>query len=358
MDVSEPGHERGRILVVDDDSDLGEYLSRVLRSRGGFYVTHELGSAGALHRIETEEWDLLITDIELPGMNGLELLDRVRCLVPGLPVAVLTGHPSVDYAVTALRNAAAEFLQKPITSEDLVAKATELIEAGRKARAEGREIVLAIGAHPDDVEIGAGGTLLAHRAAGDTVAILTLSRGARGGDQAMRAREAQEAAEVIGARLFLDDLEDTRIQEGDPTIGVIDAIITDLQPTVVYTHSVHDIHQDHRNVHRAVMVAARRVGRVYCFQSPSATIDFRPTYFVAINEHLGRKLKAIETFGSQYTVRDYMEPDLIASTARYWSRYCAGNHAEPFETIRDRSGGPPVRSDDSLLLAGTPGHPW
>jgi LmbE family N-acetylglucosaminyl deacetylase/ActR/RegA family two-component response regulator len=357
MDVSEPGHERGRILLIDDDPALGGYLSRVLRSRGGFHVTHELDSTGALHRIETEEWDLLITDIELPGMSGLELLDRVRALVPGLPVAVLTGHPSVDYAVTALRNSAAEFMQKPIAADDLVAKATELVEAGRKARAEGREIVLAIGAHPDDVEIGAGGTLLAHRAAGDTVAILTLSRGARGGDQAMRAREAQEAADVIGARLFLDDLEDTRIQEGDPTIGVIDALITDLQPTVVYTHSVHDVHQDHRNVHRAAMVAARRVGRVYCFQSPSATIDFRPTYFVAINEHLGRKLKAIETFGSQYTVRDYMEPDLIASTARYWSRYCAGNHAEPFETIRDRSGGPPARSGDSLSLASTPGHP-
>ena len=357
MDVSEPGHERGRILLIDDDPALGGYLSRVLRSRGGFHVTHELDSTGALHRIETEEWDLLITDIELPGMSGLELLDRVRGLVPGLPVAVLTGHPSVDYAVTALRNSAAEFMQKPIAADDLVAKATELVEAGRKARAEGREIVLAIGAHPDDVEIGAGGTLLAHRAAGDTVAILTLSRGARGGDQAMRAREAQEAADVIGARLFLDDLEDTRIQEGDPTIGVIDAVITDLQPTVVYTHSVHDVHQDHRNVHRAAMVAARRVGRVYCFQSPSATIDFRPTYFVAINEHLGRKLKAIETFGSQYTVRDYMEPDLIASTARYWSRYCAGNHAEPFETIRDRSGGPPARPGDSLPLASTPGHP-
>ena len=357
MNVSEPGHERGRILLIDDDPALGGYLSRVLRSRGGFHVTHELDSAGALHRVETEEWDLLITDIELPGMTGLELLDRVRRLVPGLPVAVLTGHPSVDYAVTALRNSAAEFMQKPIAADDLVATATELVEAGRKARTEGREIVLAIGAHPDDVEIGAGGTLLAHRAAGDTVAILTLSRGARGGDKAMRARESQEAADVIGARLFLDDLEDTRIQEGDPTIGVIDAVITELQPTVVYTHSVHDVHQDHRNVHRAAMVAARRVGRLYCFQSPSATIDFRPTYFVPINEHLGRKLKAIETFGSQYTVRDYMEPDLIASTARYWSRYCAGNHAEPFEAIRDRSGGPPVRSGDSLSLASTPEHP-
>jgi DNA-binding NtrC family response regulator len=48
-----------------------------------------------------------MTDIELPGMSGLELLDQVRELVPGLPVAVLTGHPSVDYAVSALRGSAA-----------------------------------------------------------------------------------------------------------------------------------------------------------------------------------------------------------------------------------------------------------
>jgi LmbE family N-acetylglucosaminyl deacetylase len=172
---------------------------------------------------------------------------------------------------------------------------------------------------------------------------LTLSRGARGGDQAQRARESQEAADVIGARLFLDDLEDTRIAEGDPTIGAISRVVEELQPTVVYTHSIHDIHQDHRNTHRAAMVACRRVGRVYCFQSPSATVEFRPTHFVAIDDQVGRKLKAIGTFGSQ-AVRDYLEPDLIAATARYWSRYCDGSHAEPFEAIRDRAARPPVRS--------------
>ena len=331
MDGSAPA----RILLVDDDEALGRYLARAL-TRGGFEVTHELDSGGALQRIETESWDLLITDIELPGMTGLELLDRVRQRLPDLPVAVLTGHPTVDYAVSALRNSAAEFLQKPIVGADLVAKATELIAAGRAARTAGRETVLAIGSHPDDVEIGAAGTLLAHRAAGDTVAILTLFRGARGGDQAQRARESQEAADVIGARLFLDDLEDTRIAEGDPTIGVISRIVEELQPTVVYTHSIHDIHQDHRNTHRAAMVACRRVGRVYCFQSPSATVEFRPTHFVAIDDQVSRKLKAIGTFGSQ-AVRDYLEPDLIAATARYWSRYCDGSHAEPFEAIRDRA---------------------
>ncbi len=332
MEASKPG----RILVIDDDPALGGYLTRVL-TRGGFEVTHELDSVTALQRIETESWDLLITDIELPGMTGLELLERVRQLMPDLPVAVLTGHPTVDYAVSALRNSAAEFLQKPIAAADLMAKAAELIKAGRAARAAGREAVLAIGAHPDDVEIGAAGTLLAHRAVGDTVTILTLSRGARGGDQLQRARESAEAADVIGARLFLDNLEDTRIPEGNPTIGVIDRVVGEVQPTVVYTHSIHDVHQDHRNTHRAAMVACRRVGRVYCFQSPSATVDYRPTHFVTIDDYIGSKLKAIDTFGSQAGVRDYLEPDLIASTARYWSRYCGGSYAEPFEAIRDRA---------------------
>ncbi len=343
MDTNDPDQQPGRILLIDDDPALGGYLTRVLRARGGFDVAYELDSAAALRRLATEDWDLLITDIELPGMTGLELLERVRELHPSLPVAVLTGNPTIDYAVSALRSSAAEFLQKPITAEALVAKANELIAAARVARSAGREMVLAIGAHPDDVEIGAAGTLLAHRAAGDTVAILTLSRGARGGDQLQRARESAEAASVIGARLFLDDLEDTHIAEGSPTIGVIDEVIAATQPTIVYTHSIHDVHQDHRNTHRAVMVAARRVGRVYCYQSPSATVDYRPTHFVAIDDHMGGKLKAIDTFGSQVGVRDYLEPELISSTARYWSRYCGGSHAEPFEVIRDRSGSLPVR---------------
>jgi LmbE family N-acetylglucosaminyl deacetylase/CheY-like chemotaxis protein len=350
MDANESGQQPGRILLIDDDLALGGYLARVLRTRGGFDVTHELDSAAALRCLEAEQWDLLITDIELPGMTGLELLERVRQLHPDLPVAVLTGHPTIDYAVSALRSSAAEFLQKPITAENLVAKATELVEAGRAARAAGRETVLAIGAHPDDVEIGAAGTLLAHKAAGDTVAILTLSRGAHGGNQVLRARESQEAADVIGARLFLDDLQDTLIAEGNPTIGVIDQVIAEVQPTIVYTHSIHDVHQDHRNTHCAAMVAARRVGRVYCFQSPSATVDYRPTYFVTIDDHIGRKLKAIDTFGSQAGVRDYLEPGLITSTARYWSRYCCGSHAEPFEVIRDRAGSLPARPVGSHSL--------
>ena len=125
---------------------------------------------------------------------------------------------------------------------------------------------------------------------------------------------------------------------------MIDQVVAEIHPTVVYTHSIHDLHQDHRNTHRAAMVACRRVGRVYCFQSPSATVDYRPAHFVTIDDHIGRKLKAIDAFTSQTALRDYLEPDLIASTARYWSRYGDGSHAEPFEAVRDRAGGLPAHA--------------
>ena len=104
---------------------------------------------------------------------------------------------------------------------------------------------------------------------------------------------------------------------------------------MIYTHSVHDVHQDHRNVHRAAMVATRTIGRVYCFQSPSATVDFRPTRFVTIDDQVNRKLMAIKAFASQTEVRAYLVPDLIKSTARYWSRYGDGLYAEAFEVIRE-----------------------
>jgi DNA-binding NtrC family response regulator len=131
MDAAEHDQRAGRILLIDDDPALGGYLARVLRVRGGFEVTHQLDSAGALTCLEAEHWDLLITDVELPGMTGLELLERARQLHPDLPVAVLTGHPAIDYAASAPPGSPAEFLQKPIGPQDLVNKATELVAAGR-----------------------------------------------------------------------------------------------------------------------------------------------------------------------------------------------------------------------------------
>jgi two-component system, NtrC family, response regulator HydG len=325
----------GRILLVEDDPVTALFATRVLGDRGKFEVFHAAEPTAALAQAKAESWDLVLTDVEMPGMTGLELLEQLRESCPDLPVAVITSHASVSYAVQALRSRADEFLEKPITPDKLLAIASALVAKGRAARQARHRSVLAIGAHPDDVEIGAGGALLAHRRMGDAVSILTLCRGARGGSQDARAGESRRAAEILGATLYLDDLQDTKISEGDPTIGVIGEVVAKVEPTIVYTHSLHDVHQDHRNTHRATLVAVRGVGRVYCFQSPSATVDFRPTRFVTVDDHLERKIAVLEEFASQMEIRSYLEPDLIASTARYWSRFGDGRYAEAFEVIRE-----------------------
>ncbi|HXP21650.1 MAG TPA: response regulator [Streptosporangiaceae bacterium] len=330
---------RGRILVVEDDLVTARFLTHLLGDRGGFDVTHTPDPGVALEYATSQIWDLVLTDVEMPGMTGLEMLQSLRQVRPDLPVAVLTAHASVDNAVRALRNHADEFLSKTMPPDQILASVASLVARGRAAR----QSVLAIGAHPDDVEIGAAGTLLVHRDMGHEISILTLSGG---GADSTRAAESEAAARALGATLYLEDLEDSRISEGDPTISVIGQVVEVVRPTVIYTHSVHDVHQDHRNVHRAAMVAVREVGRVFCFQTPSATVEFRPARFVTIDEQLDRKILALQAFVSQVEVRAYLEQDIITSTARYWSRFGDAQYAEAFEVIRE-----------SAMSSGQPGGP-
>ena len=250
-------------------------------------------------------------------------------------------------AVDALRRQADDFLVKPVPKDTLAATIRRQAEtaAAKRAAAPQRQTVLAIGAHPDDVELGIGGTLAAHRSAGDQVVILTLSRGARGGEAGDRMGESMAAAELIGARLFMEDLEDTRISESDPTVSIIERVVAQVQPTIVYTHSAHDRHQDHRAVHRAATVATRSVPTFACYQSPSATVDYRPTRFVSIDGFTDTKLALLACFGSQSGIRSYMQDDFVLATSRYWSRYGGGRYCEPLEVIREASGVVGAQSD-------------
>ncbi|WP_312171424.1 response regulator [Microbacterium sp.] len=326
-----------RVLVVDDDPDVALLVKTVLERRAGCEVVLAEDGHAATRALADFTPDVVVTDIEMPGLSGLELLAELRRTDPLVPVIVMTAHVSVEYAVSALRVQADEFLTKPLDNAGLVEAVTRLVAEGRARREANRpkETVLAIGAHPDDVEIGIGGLLAAHAEAGDSITILTLSRGGRGGDADDRQHESLAAAEMLGARLFVKDLVDTEISGGGSTVRLIEEVVQEVQPTIVYTHSAHDRHQDHRAVGEATIVATRRVGTVACYQSPSATIDFRPTRFVRIDGFLERKLRILESFGSQTATRDYLAPDFVTATARYWSRFGGGAAVEPLEVVRE-----------------------
>ena len=328
-----------RVMVVEDDRDLAEYARLVLARHAGITVDVVTDGTTAIDRIRKIGTDVLISDIQLPGMTGLELASEARRVDPAMPIAMMTGYPSVDYAVTALRNQIDEFLIKPVSAGQFAATLRILIDLRKERDAASRnQVVLAIGAHPDDVEIGVGGLLAAHRAAGDAVVILTMSRGARGGDAGARQHESLAAAELIGARLFLEDLQDTKIGPADPTVSIIERVVAEVNPTAAYTHSQNDRHQDHRAVHQAASVATRGVPTFACYQSPSATVDVQPNRFVPIDGFTDPKLAMLACFASQSGLRDYLEPDFVLATARYWSRFGGGMSCEPLEVVRDTRG--------------------
>lgn len=326
-----------RILVVEDDEVIAALTTSMLGEAGE--VSWAASAEAALEMLDQSSWSLLVVDIGLPGISGLDLIKEVKRRDPLLTTLILTGDASFDNAVEAIRAGADDFMSKPVDGTELIAKVGELTAISARRKAEQSEAVLAIGAHPDDVEIGVGGILLRHAAQGDRVALLTLTGGEQGGDTAERAAESQRAADLIGATLYHRDLEDTSVSDGGLTIGTIKEVIDEIAPSTVYTHTSRDVHQDHRNVHSATLVAARGVPRIYCYQAPSTTVEFKPTKFIAIDEYIDEKLEAIDAFSSQATTRAYLEPDLLRATARYWSRFSGSTYVEPLEVIRESDHG-------------------
>ncbi|MBX3093416.1 MAG: response regulator [Cryobacterium sp.] len=325
-----------RIIIAEDDLDVALYTKTILEKKLGAVVQTYPDATQVPHAIREFQPDLLITDIEMPGISGLELIDLARKASAGLPVLVITAHASVDYAVTALRSKANEFLAKPIDSAVLVQRVTELASAYRTAQSNTPEkaVVLAIGAHPNDVEVGVGGILAAHRDAGNPVTTLVLSRGTIDGGVREAWNRALAAANVIGATLVLEDVAEYDIQ-ADTAVEIIRRTVSDVKPTIVYSHSINDRHKDHRAVFDATMLATSNVPTVVCYQGTTSTTDFNPNRFVTIDGRTDAKLAMLESFAPEGERPAFLQPDFVLSTARYWSRFGQGLYCEPLEIVRE-----------------------
>src|SRR5437667_236125 len=110
------------VLVVDDDPVLLQGLPETLRLRlSGVMVDTADSAAAALDRIAARDYDTIVTDIKMPGMDGLALLAEIRGRRPDTPILMITGHGEYDLALRALRGGAYDFIHKPIDRDDFVA---------------------------------------------------------------------------------------------------------------------------------------------------------------------------------------------------------------------------------------------
>jgi len=321
------------ILLFDSSAgamDIARWLGE--RERGRVACEAELEAA--LRRLAERQWDLLVVDPATQGAIDVVTQARRRNRWAAVLAALAGGNPDLVQRTVEWRIDGLVF--KPFERAAFVSQALTLAQRSRERRGLEQRRVLAIGAHPDDVEIACGGMLARHTAEGDLVRILVLSRGAMGGDVNIRLREAHEAAELLGGRLELGDLQDSRIPDSGATVALIARTVGDLRPTHVYTHALEDTHQDHRAVHIATLAAANGVPNVYCYQSASTTVDFTPNYYVDISAYMEAKLHAVAAYCSEGDRAGRLHPDSIKATAAYWGRFAGYKLAEPLRIIRQR----------------------
>lgn len=197
--------------------------------------------------------------------------------------------------------------------------------------------ILAIGAHPDDLEYGCAGTLIRHANKGDKVYLVIVTDGSAGGEPAIRRAEQEDAGKLIGAEeVFFLDYLDTHFECNRESIMRIEEVIRQVDAGVVYTHWGEDTHQDHRNIARAVVPAARGVQNLLYFEGWSSQ-HFNPTVFVNIGKVINQKLGALEAHASQIEkthIENQSIVDISRSVAHFRGIQGRVTYAEGFTPVR------------------------
>src|SRR2546421_3094552 len=133
---------KSRVLVIDDEAAIRDSLRMTLEYEGYEFVGAATGQEG-LALVERETPDLVLLDVKMPGMDGLEVLDRLRAMNDSLPVVVISGHGTIGTAVEATKKGAFDFIEKPFASERVLVSLRNALDQGR-LRDENRSLKKAV----------------------------------------------------------------------------------------------------------------------------------------------------------------------------------------------------------------------
>ena len=196
-------------------------------------------------------------------------------------------------------------------------------------------IVLAVGAHPDDIELGCGGTLYKSVQSGAKVIALYMTRGGKMTDTNVRMKESTEAMKILGVHnVHFEDFPDTEIPFSHKAVSCLEGYAIKYRPDVVLTHSINDTHQDHRQVAWLSMSAFRNIPKILAYETPRVMpAAFSPTYFVDISGCSQVKWEALKCHVSQNEKR-YLAYESMINLCSFRGSQAGVKEAEAFEVVR------------------------
>jgi len=124
-----PKSKKENILLVDDDMSVRTVFSGVLR-REGYRVNAVKDGYEAIKVVEQEDFDLALVDLSMPGLDGIEVLEKIKSIRPEIRVVIYTGHGSIATAVEAMRKGAFDYLAKPFSPDELKLSVKKALENG------------------------------------------------------------------------------------------------------------------------------------------------------------------------------------------------------------------------------------
>ena len=197
--------------------------------------------------------------------------------------------------------------------------------------------VLGVAAHPDDLELGCGGTLLKMHRAGHEIYVVVMSFGEAAGEATTRRKEQELVAKFYGAKkVYWMGHEDTRVKVDRASIDAMDKILHEVHPGIVFVHHDADTHQDHRSTSKLVVSATRYTQNVLFYET-STTTSFSPEVFVDIANFVEDKCRLLRNHKSQWKtlrVGDLTVVDCARSMALFRGVQGRVKAAEGFVPLR------------------------
>jgi CheY-like chemotaxis protein len=318
-----------RVLYVEDAFDQALLVKAFFNTMPGYTVVHAQDGDHAVDLIKSQSWDLLVTDLNLPGTDGFAVIRTMRAQSPTVPVLVTTGYTQAHYEEQALRAGADQVMIKPLSQADFVSRVVSMVERSVPTEEPRDEVVLAVEGMLGDAEMGCGGSLMKAVDGGAKVIIIPIL-GPEGEDTQAELKAASIAASILGVDFRADR---TLFGKIDAQRDLLERLLLELRPTTVYLPAPGDRDDDRRKASMVGQAATAEVENVFGYETATTGLDFLPTHFVDVHTQMVMKLEALSAYQSVGAPRVDLRPRMAQAYARYWGRFRDFTEVEAFQEM-------------------------
>ena len=320
-----------RVLYLEDAFDHALLVKAFFKTLPSYEVTHAQDGDRAIELLKREQWDLIVTDLNLPGADGYTVIRAARKLSSSLPILVTTGYTQAEYEEQALRAGADQVMIKPLQQHEFVTRVVRMVEQTGDAAADSDvdEAILVIEGRLGDAEMGCGGVIMKALEETETVVVLPiLSHEDAASYEEIKA--ASIASAILGTDLRLDA---DRFGDRMAQRSLIQQTLDELRPTTVYLPAAGDRDASRREARTMTLEAVTEAPLLYGYETATTGKEFLPTRFVDVHAQMVLKMEALASYQAVGAARVDLRPRMAQAYARYWGRWMDFTEVEAFEEV-------------------------